>query len=61
VRQLRQELTDVLRKQSISEASLEVTSRYCPNLEVEAQDLRINLLQLTSQVGVKFDVSTVNT
>ena len=61
MRQLRQELTDILRKQSISEASLEVMSCYCPNLEVEAQDLRINLLQLTSQVGVKFDVSTVNT
>ncbi|XDB61694.1 hypothetical protein AB1E18_015052 [Capra hircus] len=49
VRQLQQELADTLRKQSISEASLEVLSRYRANLEVEAQDLKKNLCQLTSQ------------
>ena len=61
MRQLQQELADTLKKQSMAEALLEVLSRYHANLEVEAQDLRISLLQLTSQVGVKFDVSTVNT
>ncbi|KAG5198443.1 hypothetical protein MJG53_014180 [Ovis ammon polii x Ovis aries] len=50
VRQLQQELADTLRKQSISEASLEVLSRYRANLEVEAQDLKKNFCQLTSQL-----------
>ncbi|XDB59472.1 hypothetical protein ABFV05_013088 [Capra hircus] len=50
VRQLQQELADTLRKQSISEVSLEVLSRYCADLEVEAQDLKKNLCQLTSQL-----------
>ena len=66
MRQLQQELDDAVKKQSVSEASLRLTSRYCPKLEAEAQDLKNNckLLQprqVTSQVGVKFDVSTVNT
>ncbi|OWK02915.1 ANKRD26, partial [Cervus elaphus hippelaphus] len=49
VRQLQQELADTLKKQSMSEASLEVLSRYRANLEVEAQDLKKKLCQLTSQ------------
>ena len=61
MRQLQQELDDAVKKQSVSEASLRLTSRYCPNLEVEAQDLKSNLHQLTSQVCVKLNVSTVNT
>ena len=59
MRQLQQELADTLRKQSISEASLEVLSRYRANLEVEAQDLKKNLCQLTSQVCMKVNVLTV--
>ncbi|KAI4537975.1 hypothetical protein MG293_011378 [Ovis ammon polii] len=50
VRQLQQELADTLKKQSMSEASLEVLSRYRANLEVEAQDLKKKLCQLTSQL-----------
>ncbi|XP_055281960.1 ankyrin repeat domain-containing protein 26-like [Moschus berezovskii] len=54
VRQLQQELDDTLKKQSMSEASLKVTSQYCAHLEAEAQDLKNNvkllqLHQLTSQ------------
>ena len=58
MRQLQQELADTLRKQSMSEASLEVLSRYRANLEVEAQDLK-KLCQLTSQVCMKLNVLTV--
>ncbi|XP_020920528.1 ankyrin repeat domain-containing protein 26 isoform X1 [Sus scrofa] len=50
VRQLQQELADTLKKQSMSEASLEVTSRYRANLEDEAQDLKKKLRQITSQL-----------
>nr|XP_033708265.1 ankyrin repeat domain-containing protein 26 isoform X6 [Tursiops truncatus] len=50
VRQLQQELADTLKKQSMSEASLEVTSRYRTNLEDEAQDLKKKLRQVTSQL-----------
>uniref|UniRef100_A0A480KJT6 Ankyrin repeat domain-containing protein 26 isoform 2 n=1 Tax=Sus scrofa TaxID=9823 RepID=A0A480KJT6_PIG len=50
VRQLQQELADTLKKQSMSEASLEVTSRYRANLEDEAQDLKKKLCQITSQL-----------
>uniref|UniRef100_A0A452FR71 Uncharacterized protein n=1 Tax=Capra hircus TaxID=9925 RepID=A0A452FR71_CAPHI len=56
VRQLQQELADTLKKQSMSEASLEVLSRYRANLEVEAQDLKKKLCQLTSQVCMKLNV-----
>ena len=59
MRQLQQELADTLKKQSMSEASLEVLSRYRANLEVEAQDLK-KLCQLTSQVCMKLNVLTVN-
>jgi hypothetical protein len=50
VRQLQQELADTLKKQSMSEASLEVSSRYRSNLEEEARDLKKKLGQLRSQV-----------
>ncbi|XP_068416447.1 ankyrin repeat domain-containing protein 26 isoform X3 [Eschrichtius robustus] len=50
VRQIQQELADTLKKQSMSEASLEVTSRYRTNLEDEAQDLKKKLRQVTSQL-----------
>uniref|UniRef100_A0A4W2FYD7 Ankyrin repeat domain-containing protein 26-like n=1 Tax=Bos indicus x Bos taurus TaxID=30522 RepID=A0A4W2FYD7_BOBOX len=56
VRQLQQELADTLKKQSMSEASLEVLSRYRANLEVEAQDLKKKLGQLTSQVCMKLNL-----
>ena len=65
MRQLQQELDDAIKKQSVSEASLRVTSCYCPKLEAEAQDLKNNckLLQprqVTSQVCLKLNVLTVN-
>ena len=59
MRQLQQELADTLKKQSMSEASLEVLSRYRANLEVEAQDLKKKLCQLTSQVCMKLNALTV--
>ena len=64
MRQLRQELDDAVKKQSMLEASLKVMS-CCAKLEAEAQDLKNNckllqLRQLTSQVCMKFNVLTVN-
>ncbi|XP_049737730.1 ankyrin repeat domain-containing protein 26 isoform X11 [Elephas maximus indicus] len=50
VRQLQQELADTLKKQSMSEASLEVTSRYRINLEEETQDLKKKLGQIRCQL-----------
>ncbi|XP_045441810.1 ankyrin repeat domain-containing protein 26 isoform X3 [Pipistrellus kuhlii] len=50
VRQLQQELADTLKKQSMSEASLEVTSRYRVNLEEEKQELKKELDQSRSQL-----------
>ncbi|XP_036906942.1 ankyrin repeat domain-containing protein 26 isoform X2 [Sturnira hondurensis] len=50
VRQLQQELADTLKKQSMSEASLEVTSRYRMDLEEESQDLKKRLDQVRSQL-----------
>ncbi|KAM5337489.1 ankyrin repeat domain-containing protein 26 isoform 2-T2 [Glossophaga mutica] len=50
VRQLQQELADTLKKQSMSEASLEVTSRYRMDLEEETQDLKKKLDQIRSQL-----------
>lgn len=49
VRQLQQELADTLKKQSMSEASLEVTSRYRLNLEDEKKDLKKKLQELQDQ------------
>lgn len=48
--QLQPELADTLKKQSMSEASLEVTSRCHINLEDEAQDLKNKLSHIRSQV-----------
>ncbi|XP_063089631.1 ankyrin repeat domain-containing protein 30A isoform X3 [Cavia porcellus] len=50
VRQLQQELADTLKKQSMSEASLEVSSRYRISLEDETQDLKKKLDQIRSQL-----------
>ncbi|XP_023577013.1 ankyrin repeat domain-containing protein 26 isoform X1 [Octodon degus] len=50
VRQLQQELADTLKKQSMSEASLEVSSRYRINLEEETQELKKKLDQTRSQL-----------
>ncbi|XP_047408164.1 ankyrin repeat domain-containing protein 26 isoform X3 [Sciurus carolinensis] len=50
VRQLQQELADTLKKQSMSEASLEVSSRYRISLEDETQDLKKKLAQIRSQL-----------
>ncbi|XP_011367817.1 ankyrin repeat domain-containing protein 26 isoform X2 [Pteropus vampyrus] len=50
VRQLQQELADTLKKQSMSEASLEVTARYRMNLEDETQDLKKKLNQVRNQL-----------
>ena len=64
MRQLQQELDDAVKKQSMSEASLEVLSLYCAKLEAEAQDLKNNcelqLHQLTSRICMKLNVLTVN-
>ncbi|KAK2509549.1 hypothetical protein MC885_018535 [Smutsia gigantea] len=49
MRQLQQELADTLKKLSMSEASLEVTSHYRINLEDETQDLKKKLRQIRSQ------------
>ncbi|XP_040307057.1 ankyrin repeat domain-containing protein 26 isoform X3 [Herpailurus yagouaroundi] len=50
MRQLQQELADTLKKQSMSEASLEVTSRYRLSLEDETRDLKKKLGQVRSQL-----------
>ena len=65
MRQLQQELDDAVKKQSMSEVSLQVMSCYCAKLEAEAQDLKNNckllqLRQLTSQVCMKLNLLTVN-
>ena len=61
MRHLQQELSDTFKKQSELAESLDVMSYHRAKLEVEAQDLKSNLHQLTSQVCVKLNVSTVNT
>ncbi|XP_013363831.1 PREDICTED: ankyrin repeat domain-containing protein 30A isoform X3 [Chinchilla lanigera] len=58
VRQLQQELADTLKKQSMSEASLEVSSRYRINLEDETQDLKKKLDQTRSQLEEAQDQHT---
>lgn len=50
MRHLQLELADALKKQSMSEASLEVTSRCRINLEDETQDLRKKLGEIRRQV-----------
>nr|KAF6498942.1 hypothetical protein HJG59_000716 [Molossus molossus] len=59
VRQLQQELADTLKKQSMSEASLEVTSHDCMNLEDEIQDLKKKLDKNRSQLQETQDRCTV--
>ncbi|XP_055002897.1 ankyrin repeat domain-containing protein 26 isoform X2 [Sorex araneus] len=49
VRQLQQELADTLKKQSMSEASLEVISRYRSSLEDEKKDLKKKLQEVQGQ------------
>ncbi|XP_061291670.1 ankyrin repeat domain-containing protein 20B-like isoform X4 [Bos javanicus] len=49
VRHLQQELSDSFKKRSELAESLDVMSYHCAKLEVEAQDLKSNLHQLTSQ------------
>uniref|UniRef100_I3N9N1 Uncharacterized protein n=1 Tax=Ictidomys tridecemlineatus TaxID=43179 RepID=I3N9N1_ICTTR len=58
VRQLQQELADTLKKQSMSEASLEVSSRYRISLEDETQDLKKKLAQIRSQLQEAEDQHT---
>ncbi|XP_053429113.1 ankyrin repeat domain-containing protein 26 isoform X2 [Nycticebus coucang] len=58
VRQLQQELADTLKKQSMTEASLEVTSRYRISLEDETQDLKKKLGQIRSQLEEARDQHT---
>lgn len=56
VRQLQQELADTLKKQSMSEASLEVITHYRINLEDETQNLKKKLDKVSNQVRMKFNV-----
>ncbi|XP_027391842.1 ankyrin repeat domain-containing protein 26-like, partial [Bos indicus x Bos taurus] len=58
VRHLQQELTDTFNKRSELAESLDVMSYHCAKLEVEAQDLKSNLHQLTSQVQETQDICT---
>ncbi|XP_073935579.1 ankyrin repeat domain-containing protein 30A isoform X2 [Castor canadensis] len=58
MRQLQQELADTLKKQSMSEASLEVSSRYRINLEDETQDLKKKLGQIRCQLQEAQDQHT---
>ncbi|XP_044943338.1 ankyrin repeat domain-containing protein 26-like [Mustela putorius furo] len=50
VRQLQEELANTLKTLSMSEASLEVKSRCCTNLEYEVKDLKEKLAQSKNQV-----------
>ncbi|XP_020933855.1 ankyrin repeat domain-containing protein 26-like [Sus scrofa] len=50
VEQLQQELADSLKKQSLSEASLELMLRDCAKLEDERQDLKKKVHQMTSKL-----------
>ncbi|XP_032203792.1 ankyrin repeat domain-containing protein 26-like, partial [Mustela erminea] len=50
VRQLQEELANTLKTLSMSEASLEVKSRCCTNLEDEVKDLKEKLAQSRNQV-----------
>ncbi|KAM6415428.1 LOW QUALITY PROTEIN: uncharacterized protein O9250_005520 [Rhynochetos jubatus] len=50
VRQLQQELADALKKQSMSEASLEVTTRYCRDLEEDKLRLQKELEKVKTEL-----------
>ncbi|XP_045018511.1 ankyrin repeat domain-containing protein 26 [Bubalus bubalis] len=58
VRHLQQELSDTFKKQSELAESLDVMSYHRAKLEVEAQDLKSNLHQLTSQLQETQDQRT---
>lgn len=58
MRQLQEELADTLKKLSMSEASLEETSRCRTNLEDEVQDLKKKLAQSRNQVCMKCHMSS---
>lgn len=50
IRQLQQELADALKKQSMSEASLEVTARYRSDLEEDKLRLQRELEKVKTKV-----------
>ncbi|XP_062067126.1 ankyrin repeat domain-containing protein 26 isoform X2 [Lepus europaeus] len=58
VRQLQQELADTLKKQSMSEASLEVITHYRINLEDETQNLKKKLDKVSNQLQEAQDRNT---
>ena len=58
MRQLQEELANTLKKLSMSEASLEVTSRCRMNLEDEVKDLKEKLTQSRSQVCMECHMSS---
>lgn len=58
MRKLQEELADTLKKLSMSESSLEVTSRCRMNLEDEVQDLKKKLAQSRNQVCMKCNMSS---
>ena len=58
MRKLQEELADTLKKLSMSESSLDVTSRCRMNLEDEVQDLRKKLAQSRNQVCMKCNMSS---
>ncbi|XP_051676922.2 ankyrin repeat domain-containing protein 26 isoform X2 [Oryctolagus cuniculus] len=58
VRQLQQELADTLKKQSMSEASLEVITQYRINLEDETQNLKKKLDKVSNQLQEAQDRNT---
>ncbi|XP_058525557.1 ankyrin repeat domain-containing protein 26 [Ochotona princeps] len=58
VRQLQQELADTLKKQSMSEASLEVITRHRISLEDEIQNLKKKLDHISSQLQEAQDQNT---
>lgn len=53
MRQLQQELADSLKKQSMSEASLDVVSRHCNNLKDETKDLKRKVSRRKSPMCMK--------
>ena len=58
MRQLQEELANTLKTLSMSEASLEVKSRCCTNLEDEVKDLKEKLAQSKNQVCMKCNMSS---
>lgn len=58
MRKLQEELADTLKKLSMSESSLDVTSRCRMNLEDEVQDLKKKLAQSRNQVCMKCNMSS---